>query len=282
MAVGVLLAFCASVCMGSATVLQALGARRSAPPGTGPGGPAQLVTTLRGWPFITGIVLDTAGFLFELVALRSVPLFLVEAVIASSLAVTAVVGAAVLKIRLRRAEWGAVAAVCCGLALLAVAAGREGSGDGDARLRLTTLATSLVLTLIGWAALRMVRRRRSVVLGALAGLSFGLTAIGVRLLPELTLPGLLIEPTVYVVIISGVGGYLMLIEALRSGSVTAATAAMVIGETLWPAAFGVVWLGDTTRPGLAPLAATGFALSLAGAVALARFGDTEQPEPEST
>ncbi len=76
-------------------------------------------------------------------------------------------------------------------------------------------------------------------------------------------------------VVSGLGGYLLLIEALRSGSVTAATAAMVIGETVWPALFGVLWLGDTTRPGFAPLAVTGFAASIAGALALARFGEAE-------
>ncbi|MFF0203950.1 hypothetical protein [Streptomyces sp. NPDC005017] len=52
---------------------------------------------------------------------------------------------------------------------------------------------------------------------------------------------------------------------------------MVIGETVGPAVFGVVRLGDTTRHGLAPVAVTGFALSLTGAPALARFGDAEQP-----
>lgn len=269
MGLGLLLAFCASVCMGAATVLQAMGARM------GPGGPVRAMCR---WPFIAGVAVDTLGFLAELVALRSVPLFLVEAAVASSLAVTAIVASRVLHIRLRRAEWGAVAAVCLGLALLVVAAGREGSGDGDATLRWAVLGGSVGLALVGWAvgARAPIRRNRAAVLGGLAGLSFGLVAVAARLLPEFTVPGILAEPAVYAVILSGIAGYLMLIEAVQAGSVTAATGAMVIGETVWPAMFGVIWLGDDTRHGLAPVAVAGFAVSIAGALALARFGEAEQ------
>ncbi|MER5178532.1 hypothetical protein ABT009_09205 [Streptomyces sp. NPDC002896] len=275
MAYGVLLALCAAVLMGVATVLQALGARME----TG-GGP---VRAMFRWPFLVGVAVDTMGFLAEVVALRSVPLFLVEAAIASSLAVTAAVAAAVLRVRLRPAEWGAVFAVCCGLAVLAVAAGHEGTSDGDARLRWVTLATSVGLVVLGWVVNRTLHRARAAVLGGIAGLSFGLTGIGVRLLPDdITVTGVLAAPTAYAVVVSGLGGYLLLIEALRSGSVAAATGAMVIGETVWPGLFGVVWLGDTTRPGFAPLGIAGFVVSIAGALALARFGEAEQTAPEGS
>lgn len=261
--------------MGTATVFQALGARSVAA-----GGPGAAVRATWQWPFLVGIGLDTLGFVAELLSLRSVELFLVEAAVAGSLAVTAVVAAGILRIRLRPVEWGAVAAVCFGLVLMAIAAGREEGGDGDARMRLAILALSLALALTGWlvsARLGAVRHRAAV-LGLLAGVSFGVVAVAARLLPGLTVPGILVEPSAYAVVVSGIGGYLLLIGALQSGSVTAATAAMVIGQTVWPALFGVVWLGDTTRHGLAPLAAAGFAVSIGGALALARFGDAEQQE----
>ncbi|MGW1030172.1 hypothetical protein ACWD4J_42110 [Streptomyces sp. NPDC002577] len=272
MAYGVLLALCAAVLMGVATVLQAMGARME----TG-GGP---VRAMLRWPFLVGVAVDTLGFLAEVVALRSVPLFLVEAALASSLAVTAAVAAAVLRVRLRPTEWGAVFAVCCGLAVLAVAAGHEGTSNGDARMRWVTLGMSVGLVLLGWVVNRRLRRARAAVLGGIAGLSFALTGIGVRLLPDITVTGILSAPTTYAVMISGLGGYVLLIEALRSGSVAAATGAMVIGETVWPGVFGVVWLGDTTRPGFAPLGVAGFVVSVAGALALARFGEAEQVAPE--
>ena len=37
------------------------------------------------------------------------------------------------------------------------------------------------------------------------------------------------------------------------------------------------YLGDTTRPGLTPVAAAGFLLAVASAVSLARFGEAENP-----
>ncbi|GEC05434.1 hypothetical protein SSP24_30890 [Streptomyces spinoverrucosus] len=276
MGLGLLFALCAAVFMGTATVFQALGARRVAP-----GGAGAAVRATWQWPFIVGVALDTLGFGAELLSLRSVPLFLVEAAVAAALAVTAIVSAIVLRIRLRRVEWAAVAAVCGGLALMAIAAGRETGGDGDQRMRLAVLVGSVGLALVSWALnLRLGElRHRAAVLGGLAGISFGVVSVAARLLPGLTLPGLLVDPAVYAVIVSGITGYLLLIAALQSGSVTCATAAMVTGETVWPALFGVVWLGDTTRHGFAPLAVAGFAASIAGALALARFGEAEEQAP---
>lgn len=281
MVVGVLLALCAAVCMGTATVLQALGARSAAadagvrPGQSGAGQSGVVVAAMRSRPFLAGAGLDVLGFAAEVAALRAVPLFLVEAAVASSLAVTAVVAAGVLRIRLRRAEWGAVAAVCLGLAALAVAAGHEGTGDGDGPLRVAVLGASLGLALLGSVVGGRVHGGRAVALGGLAGLSFGLASVGVRLLPDLDPVALLGAPTSYAVVVSGISGYVMLVQALQGGSVTAATAAMVIGETVWPGVFGVVWLGDTTRHGFAPLAVAGFVVCVAGAVVLARFGEVE-------
>jgi hypothetical protein len=63
--------------------------------------------------------------------------------------------------------------------------------------------------------------------------------------------------------------------ALEGGSVTVATSAVVLAETLPPAVVGVLFLGDTTRHGLAPVAVIGFALAVVSAVMLARFGEAE-------
>ncbi|MDX2807018.1 hypothetical protein PV406_22080, partial [Streptomyces scabiei] len=145
MVVGVVFALCAAVCMGTATVLQALGARRTAAGDDRRGRGRTVVEVLRGWPFLAGAGLDTAGFAAQVVALRLVPLFLVEAAVAASLAVTAVGGTAVLGLRLRRAEWGAVALVCLGLATLAVSAGRTGDGHGDTGLRVAVLVAAVLV-----------------------------------------------------------------------------------------------------------------------------------------
>jgi hypothetical protein len=55
--------------------------------------------------------------------------------------------------------------------------------------------------------------------------------------------------------------------------VTVATAAVVLAETAPPALVGIVFLGDHTRPGLAPVAWVAFVLAVTSAVLLARFGE---------
>jgi hypothetical protein len=51
----------------------------------------------------------------------------------------------------------------------------------------------------------------------------------------------------------------------------------VVGETVVPGILGVLWLGDSSRPGLAWLAVLGFVLAVAGAVAVAWFGESGAP-----
>lgn len=281
---GIAFALCAAVLMGTATVMQAMGARRAAAgsPGAPCSGARTLLAALRCWPFVAGVGMDALGFAAELVALRSLALFVVEAALASSLAVTAVVAAVLLKVRLRAAEWTAVGAVCVGLAVLALSAGRDGGGEGDLRLRLAILVTAVVLAVAGRIVDRRVTRSRAAVLGAVAGLGFGVVAVAVRMLIGFEVGELLADPATYAVVISGITGFVFLVDALQTGSVTAATAAMVITESLWPALFGVVWLGDSTRHDRAPLAVLGFVLSIAGALALARFGEAEQEAPPAS
>ncbi|HTZ29485.1 MAG TPA: hypothetical protein VMC83_36135, partial [Streptosporangiaceae bacterium] len=125
--------------------------------------------------------------------------------------------------------------------------------------------------LSGWA--------RTPALGAIAGLGYAVLAVAARILPGFS-PGQLVRsPATYTLAAAGIVSFLMYASALEGGSVTVATAAVVLAETVPPAIVGVVFLGDTTRRGLADLAVAGFALAVVGAVALARFGEAgDQPE----
>jgi hypothetical protein len=55
---------------------------------------------------------------------------------------------------------------------------------------------------------------------------------------------------------------------------------VVVGETAVPALIGVLALGDRTRPGLWPLALLGFLLAVAGALALAQYGELAEPDQQ--
>ncbi|MER6024840.1 DMT family transporter [Streptomyces sp. NPDC001851] len=261
----------AAVCFGTATVLQAVAAREA---GTGGGGEAALLLrALRQWRYIAGLALDGLGFLFQIAALRSLPIYAVGAALAASLAVTAVVAARLLRVRLSGTEWTAVAVVCAGLAMLGLASGPEGEEGGSDALRYVMLAVAVGMLLLSLAAGRLSGASRALVLGLGAGFGFGVVEVSVRLIDSLAPAGLLTNPAAYALVIGGGAAFVLLTSALQRGSVTAATAGLVIGETIGPAAVGVVWLGDRTRDGLAWLAVLGFLVAVAGALALARFGE---------
>jgi drug/metabolite transporter (DMT)-like permease len=277
MTMGLLGALASAVFYGVASVLQAVAAR--AAPQTRDVDPRLLLRLLRRAPFLGGVLLDIAGFAAEFTALRTVPVFLVQAVVASSLAVTALVAVPVLKARLRPREWAAVAAVCAGLALLAVSTGREGSAPVGDGFRLALLGCVVVLAAVGFGAGRLGDPARSAVLGLVAGLGFGVVALAVRALPDLSPAHLVRDPATYALVGGGVIAFLFFATGLQRGAVTVTTGAMVVGETLAPAAVGVLLLGDRTRPGFAPVAVAGFIVAVAATLALARFGEVA-PSPE--
>jgi drug/metabolite transporter (DMT)-like permease len=279
MLIGLLLALGCSVCYGTATVLQAA-ATRSVDAGSDSGvDPALLLRALRQWRYLVGVGLDGLGFLLQIAALRLVPIYVVAAAIAASLAVTAIVAAWVLSTRLSTMEWAAVAVVCGSLAMLGVAAGPEGSGHGPPGLGWALLVVASVVFVAGAAAGRLGDRSRALVLGLGAGAGFGVDEIAVRLIDTIdpTKASFYANPAVYALVAGGAAGFLLLTSALSRGSVTTAVAGMVIGETVGPALVGVAWLGDKTRDGLGWMVVTGFVIAVAAALALSRFGEAPSP-----
>ena len=283
MLLGLLMALAAALCFGVAMVLQALGAQRHSPAAEGSG----LLGTVRAMvnlPFAAGLLLDAFGFVAQLIALRSLPLYVVQAALAGALAVTAVLGAAMLKIRLGRAEWAGVAGVCLGLAVLGATAGAEGHRQPSTAFHWALLGAVALIAVVGGFVWRLREPLRAAVMGTLCGLGFGVVGLAVRLLPDVSWPHLgplFSEPATYALLAGGAVAFVFMTEGVRGGKVTTATAAMVLGETALPAVLGVVVLGDRTKPGMLPLAIIGFAIAVAGALALARFGEVA-PEPEGT
>jgi len=280
MLIGLLLALGCSVCYGTATVLQAA-ATRSVNSGDSDSGvdAALLLRALRQWRYLVGIGLDGLGFVLQVGALRLVPIYVVAAAIAASLAVTAIVAAWVLSTRLSLMEWAAVAVVCASLAMLGVAAGPEGTAHGPPGLGWALLVIVAVVFAAGAAAGRLSDRTRALVLGFGAGAGFGVDEIAVRLIDsvDLTQAAFYTNPAIYALIAGGAAGFLLLTSALSRGSVTTAVAGMVIGETVGPALVGVAWLGDRTRPGLGWMVEAGFVVAVIAALALSRFGEAPHP-----
>jgi drug/metabolite transporter (DMT)-like permease len=274
---GLAAALVASLCYGVASVLQAVGARRVER--------AEqidhrlLVRVLGSLPFLAGTGLDAVGLCFNLFALRTLTLFTVQAVVNTNLAVTAVVSVLVLHVSLERRDEFAVGAVICGLVLLGLASGPEGTGKFDVAHRWGLLTASALLAAAAVIVANVFKKVHPAVLGALAGFLFGLFGISVRVLPSLDPARLVTDPATYSAVIASVTGFAFFAGALQRGSVTAATAALVVGETTVPALVGLILLGDTARRGFAPVGAAGFLLAVGGALALSRYGELSESKP---
>lgn len=269
MLLGVLAALAAAVAFGVAALAQAVAARREA--ARSGLDPRLLLRLLRQPAFAAALALNLAGFGLHLAALRLLPLFLAQTIVAASVAVTAVLGARMLHSPLTRHELAAVLGLCAGLALLTATAAETGSAPVDAGTRLLLLLAVVGVAGVGGMVERVPGRAGASLLGLVAGLGFAIVAVSARVVPSLSPLALLTDPAAYALVGAGAVATLLYTTALQRASVLTSTATVVLAQTVGPAAVGVLALGDAVRDGTVPLAAVGLVLAVGGAVALARF-----------
>ncbi|RKT15743.1 hypothetical protein BX285_0060 [Streptomyces sp. 1114.5] len=296
MIIGLVTAVAASACYGTGSVLQAVGSRRSAreeaakgatTSTTEHGGPSLSSTAKAAvtWEFILGTVLDLIGFGLGALAARLLPLFLSQTIISANLVITALLSIKLLGIRLKQLEWASIGVLCSALVMLAVSAGPEGGHHADMSFHWWLLIVSTVLLVGGSLLVRRMGAGGAIVAGLLSGLGFGALGVGVRILngvEPFALGPLLSDPALYAILVGGLGGMYIHTVALQIGSVNGATAALVVGETVLPGAVGVLWLGDSSKPGLGWLGVLGFLLAVVSAVGVAYFGQDTHGTPGDT
>jgi drug/metabolite transporter (DMT)-like permease len=273
----------AALCYGIAAVMQAMAvraaSRRTATAGRsrlGTVDPGLVVRMLHQGPFLASLGLDLVGFCAQLVALRQLPLFAAQAIIAGNLAVTAVFAAWLMHLELAWREWLAVAGVILGVGMLGSSAGPHAAIGVSPQFKLALILAVAGIAVAGITASRLPGSARTPVLGAIAGLGYGVLAVAARVLPGFSPHELIRDPAAYALAAAGIVSFMLYATALEGGSVTVATAAVVLAETTPPAVVGVMFLGDQTRPGLGGVAVLGFSLAIVCAVALARFGETDE------
>jgi hypothetical protein len=242
--------------------------------------PMLLVRLSRDTTYLASLALDLAGFLAAVVALRTLPLFMVQSAVAGSVGVTALVASFTFDLQLRRYEHVALVALLLGFVLLAVSAepGRATSPGPDGRPLL--VAGVGVVVLIGVLSARLGGRRAGVGLALGAGLSFAGTGIAAR---QLDVPHvfwhIVADPVALALVAYGVLGILLFATALQRSSVTAVAALVFLVETVVPSAIGLFFLGDHARPHMAAIAIAGFILTIGASIALAQ---RSEPLPRAT
>ncbi len=268
-AVSWLAALAACLAYGVATVLQSVGARRAAQvAGVGAVGPIVLQL-----PYLIGLGCDGLAFLANVVALRELPLFLVQSIVAGSVGVTAVI-ASLRGDRLTRRDWAALGVLGLGLVLLALTA------DSDTAVRVSAvsswviLASTVLPVVVGLVGVRIAARWSALVLAAAAGIAWTGVAVASRGLGAVPLGvGLLAEPLLWTIVVQGVLGTACFALALQRGSVTTVAAMTFVLEMVIPSAIGLLVFGDAVTSGDGPWAAVGFALAIGGTISLVRFAE---------
>lgn len=274
---GIAAAF-AAVAFGLGSVAQQAGVRH-APGRRGVGW--RLVADLVRQPlFLLGTVLDAAGFVLTFLAARDLPVFVVEAVVAAAVAVTAVAARHWLGAALATLDRLAVVAVVGGLALIACSAEPAPALSPGSPLGPLLVAALPVLLGVGRLTRRWDGAQAAVALAALSGVAFGALALSGRAASD---GPVMTEPMTWVAGAYAVVGLMFYGAALQHGRVTAIAAVTTVAEVLAPAAVGLL-LADRTRPGFAGVAALGFTLTVGAVLVLATRaapGTAERSRPES-
>ena len=232
---------------------------------------------VRGRVYLVGLGFQALAFLLAFVARVDLPLLVVQASVAASVAVTAVAGAALGRWSLTRGDGVALFAVTAGIALVGAASqpGRVELGRAGPLLAAAAVAAlALAGVTLPWGPTP---------LGALAGLAYGSSAVAARALAGDPLAAVRSLTGVLAALVLAGGllaGQVLLTVAFRRGdesapqgrsrAVTGPVAAMYVAATLWPAAAGLAWLGDALHPGRSVPAAVGVVLGLAGTTLLTR------------
>ena len=272
MVIGLGAALLAAVLFGVAGVVQAIAARRYG---------------LFSWLMVLVGVTYMVGWGLHLVAIARLPLYVAQVGIAVSLVFTALIAARVVREPLAVRHWVAVVAMVAGLVLLVGAAGRAGDHIFTTN-RTLALYSAFALTLVlGLVVARLQTERGGVLLGVLAGIAYGGSPIATRSLVDPTWNLATLAPALTIAMF-GVLGFFLYSLALQRASVTAATAPLVLFETLVPAVVGLAVFHDGVRSGWWPVALVGFALSIGAALVLCGAGsrlehiEEHQHEPAAT
>lgn len=250
-----LLAAAGCVVYGLAAVLQAMAAARRT-------GVAALLHPL----YLLGLVLDLGAFVLAYIALEHLPVFLVNAILAASIAVTVLAARVLMGARLRPVDGAAVVVVVAGSVLLAQASGHQAAAPPPSDFTTVIVIATAVLTLatiLGW------RFAPGWALAAISGVGFALVTIAARGAQGSESDIFAAWPLLLCLLVGAVIAALAQLRAFQRGGV-GMVVSVANGVTVIAAALvGLLYLGDAVVAGRMWAFILGMALTLAGCIVLA-------------
>lgn len=235
---------------------------------------------LQNKPYTAGILLDLLGWILTLYAVRLLPLFLVEAIIALNIVFAALFESFLRRQKLSWRLYAAISVILVGLVILAVSSSPERAHQPTAIVRLLIILAPLPIGLIGYVLARSKGYRTSIGLASLGGFAFGYTSVIGRIFtPSHPLWHTLFNPLIFSLIASGGLGILLFSIALQRAQATIMNATMTASQTIIPAIVGIAFLGDHARSGFWPMVVLGGALALSGVLLLIVTPRQQSPGP---
>lgn len=221
-------------------------------------------------PYLIGIALDLLGWVLTIIAVHYLPLFLVEAVIAASIVVTALIERIFRHRAVGLKAYAAIGIIVVGLGLLALSAAPERARPISNLLRWLIVLAPGLIALVAFVLARRKSYGTAIGLAILSGLAFGCTSVIGRIFTvSRPLWHTTYNPLIFALIASGVLGILLFSIALQRALATVVSASMTASQTLIPAIVGILFLGDEARNGLWYLVVIGTSLTLGGITFLA-------------
>jgi drug/metabolite transporter (DMT)-like permease len=268
-AVALLFAIGCSLCNGISTVQQKIGADHEARVRSLDF--TFLLRLLKNKPYAFGIFLAILGYGLSLVALRVLPLFLVQALIAASIVVTAFGEQVFLHRKLDKQTYWSLTAVIIGLALLGFSAVAGHATVNNQAARLAIEVFPFPLALIGlFFVYTPSMRGTAIVLAALGGLAYGNTSTIGRIITYTGPLWKLVEnPLIWSLVGSALLGQYFFTIALQRATATKSNAIMIAMQTLGPAACGLFFFGDKIRAGFQLVVLLGSILVIVGSATTA-------------
>ena len=272
--------------------MQQAEAARQDPDATGGG---SLLLALLAKPlWVLGLVAYIAAYGLQVWAVSLGPVVIIQPLIAAQLVFSLVLGTLFMGRRAGRWEWLGALAVTAGLAGFIVGTDPS-SGEPDAAAMPWILATAGTL---GFTALFVAigsRTRgalKSGLYGTAAGLCWGFMIVLMKMVTHALGEGdgwgaiatMLRQPFVYGLLVTAIGGFLLLQKAFQAGSLTHALVSYTVLEIVLAVLLGILLFHERPHTDPLSLAVTviSSALMLAGIVALARAPASESLSPAGT
>lgn len=269
-----LAALACAVCNGTAAVLQKISADKEKDVSSLD---ARLLWRLvQDKPYAGGVALDILGWSLTVFAVQYLPLFLVEAIIAANIVVTALIERLFRHQKISPKAYLAITIILAGLVLLALAASPEKAEPISNTLKWLIVLTPVPIAMAGYVLARGKSYGTAIGLAVLGGLAFGGTAVVGRIF-RLSQPvwHTVYSPLIFALIASGILGILLFSIALQRAQATVINATMAASQTLIPAVIGIVFLGDHARGGMWYFVVLGTSLALGGVAFLALGNKTK-------